>query len=326
MIWKIGISLALFPVIYLLIACVLILFPPRVEDSESLNFSQLRGGPDLSKQQELLTYAARDGQELAYRHYASRSSVSLILLHGSGYHGGYLDPMASYLSNSNAAQIFVPNLRGHFGSGERRGDIDYVGQLEDDLSDLVDMILASNPDTTIVMGGHSSGGAMAIRFAASEYGDRIENYFALAPILGHKAPTVIEGNGGWAHISLPRIIGLSMLNNVRLHIFDHLETIRFNMPEQFQNGTETLGYSWRLMTNFNLHTNFRGDIESLPQTSLTLVGRDDEAMNSAAFISLFNALHKSVELLDDQDHFSLTRSELSFVRINRWLDAVTRGN
>ncbi|MBW8636956.1 alpha/beta fold hydrolase [Hoeflea sp. WL0058] len=326
MIWKIGISLALFPVIYLLIAFVLILFPPRVKDTESLNFSQLHGGPDLSEQQKMQKYTARDGQQLAYRHYPSRSSVSLILLHGSGYHGGYLDPMARYLSNSNAAQIYVPNLRGHFGSGECRGDIGYIGQLEDDLSDLVDIILASDPDTTIIMGGHSSGGAMAIRFAASEYGEKIENYIALAPILGHKAPTVIEGNGGWAHISLPRIIGLSMLNNVRVHIFDHLETIRFNMPEQFQNGTETLGYSWRLMTNFNLHTNFRSDIEALPQTSLTLVGRDDEAMNAGAFIPLFNALYRSVELLDDQDHFSLTRSETSLVRINLWLDAVTRGN
>ncbi len=326
MIWKIGISLALFPVIYLLIACVLILFPPRVKDSDSLNFSQLRGGQDLSKQQELLTYSAGDGQELSYRHYPSRSSVSLILLHGSGYHGGYLDPMARFLSNSNAAHIYVPNLRGHLGSGERRGDIDYVGQLEDDLSDLVEMILASDPDTTIIMGGHSSGGAMTIRFAASEYGDRIENYFALAPILGHKAPTVIEGNGGWAHISLPRIIGLSMLNNVRIHMFDHLETIRFNMPEQFQNGTETLGYSWRLMTNFNLHTNFRGDIEALPQTSLTLVGNEDEAMNAQAFTPLFNTLRKPVELIDDQDHFSITRSEVTYVRIERWLDTVTRGN
>jgi alpha-beta hydrolase superfamily lysophospholipase len=30
---------------------------------------------------------------------------------------------------------YVPDIRGHGGSG-RRGDIDYIGQLDDDLADL----------------------------------------------------------------------------------------------------------------------------------------------------------------------------------------------
>jgi len=319
MLWKILLSLALVPIVYLVIAFVLVMFPPRIGNAKSLNFDHLRGSFDRSQREKPLAFSARDGAPIAYRRYPSDSSKTLILLHGSGYHGDYLEPLARGLADRGAARVYVPNLRGHSGSGRRRGDIGHVGQLEEDLADLVERIETEHPDTTIVMGGHSSGGAMAIRFAASPYGGRVSSYLALSPILGHKAPTVVEGNGGWAFISLPRIIGLSMLNGVGIHMFDHLETIRFNMPSEFRDGTETLGYSWRLMTNFNLHTDFRSDLEKLPASSLTIVGRDDEAMNAEAFISLFNELDKTVELINQQDHFSLVLSEPTVERVDQWL-------
>ena len=40
-----------------------------------------------------------------------------ILLHGSSAHGEYLHPLASYLSSHGGGQVYVPNLRGHYGSG-----------------------------------------------------------------------------------------------------------------------------------------------------------------------------------------------------------------
>jgi hypothetical protein len=33
--------------------------------------------------------------------------------------------------------VVLPNMRGHFFSGRRRGDIEYIGQYEDDIVDLI---------------------------------------------------------------------------------------------------------------------------------------------------------------------------------------------
>ena len=145
------------------------------------------------------------------------------------------------------------------------------------------------------------------------------NHLGLAPILRHWAPTALESSGGWTHISLPRIIGLSMLNTVGIHALDGLTTIRFNLPADYHNGTETLGYSWRLMNNFNLRDDFRNDLAALPDTALVLVGRQDEAMKAEAFPSLFKELGKPVELVDGADHFSLVLDPAAFERIEAWL-------
>ncbi|MCR9134496.1 MAG: alpha/beta fold hydrolase [Alphaproteobacteria bacterium] len=320
--WKFLLPVLLVPVIYLTIAVSLTFFAPRISGAGSLNFDRLRDGPDRQDQADLQTFLARDGQSLSFAHYPADSHRHLILLHGSGYHGEYLAPLARHVSGSGTANVYLMNIRGHHMSGKTRGDIGYVGQLEDDIADFIVERRKEDPQARFILGGHSSGGALAIRYAASNQSGSIDNVLALAPILGHRAPTALQSSGGWAHISLPRIIGLSMLNTVGIHARDHLETIRFNLPESYRNGTETLSYSWRLMTNFNLHDDYKADLTALPPTALTLVGRDDEAMNVDAFPNLFNEIQRPIEVMDGADHFSLIMDESVYERIEDWLRQV----
>lgn len=77
----------------------------------------------------LNTFTARDGRELSYRHYPGPSNKILILLHGSGWHSQYLMPLARFISDKGLAQVYTPDLRGHGLYPERRGDVDYIGQL-----------------------------------------------------------------------------------------------------------------------------------------------------------------------------------------------------
>jgi len=319
MLWKFLLPVLLVPLVYLAVAVTLTMFAPRISGGASLNFDTLRGDRALQDPPELQTFTARDGEALSFAHYPADSERHLILLHGSGYHGAYLAPMARHLSESGTANVHVMNIRGHFRSGKTRGDIAYLGQLEDDIADFIVLQRQSKPDARFVIGGHSSGGALAVRYAAGPHDASVGNVLALAPILGHRAPTALETSGGWAHISLPRIIGLSMLNTVGIHTADHLTTIRFNLPDTYRNGSETLSYSWRLMTNFNLHDDFKADLAALPSTSMTFVGRDDEAMNADAFPKLFSELEKPFEVVDGANHFSLILDPLVFEKIDSWL-------
>jgi alpha-beta hydrolase superfamily lysophospholipase len=59
----------------------------------------------------------------------------------------------------------VPGLRGHHNSG-RSGDIDYIGQLEDDLADFVAVLRPLHPNASFTLIGFSSGGGFVLRVIA----------------------------------------------------------------------------------------------------------------------------------------------------------------
>lgn len=318
--WKFWLPFILIPVIYLAIAFVMTLIVPKVSGAGRLNFERLKTGDNNSVQAAVLqAFNARDGQAISYARYPADTDRKVILLHGSGYHGAYLAPLANKLANAGTADVYVPNIRGHFGSGATRGDINHIGQLEDDLVDLIGLIRQSDPDARIIIGGHSSGGALAMRFAAGDNGSLVEGYFGLAPFLGPDAPVMPEIDSGWAHISLPRIIGLSMLNAVGIHWLDGRETIRFNMPRTYRDGTETLSYSWRLMNNYALHRDYETDMAGLPEASLIIVGREDEVLNAEAFPNLFKDMDTDVKLMDGLDHFGIVLDERAMEQLNTWL-------
>jgi non-heme chloroperoxidase len=83
------------------------------------------------------SYIARDGVSLPLRIYDSAAPANLILLHGSSAHGLYLSRLAVAIADAGVANVYTPDLRGHGAAPLRRGDIDYVDQLEDDLVDLM---------------------------------------------------------------------------------------------------------------------------------------------------------------------------------------------
>ncbi len=105
----------------------------------SLDFSrqtERSAGADPAK---LETYTARDGARLGVRRYKSgKAGVPLVVIvHGSGWHGLGYDPLARAIVEAGGADVVLPDLRGHGPHPVRRGDIDHIGQLEDDLADLI---------------------------------------------------------------------------------------------------------------------------------------------------------------------------------------------
>ena len=267
------------------------------------------------------SFQARDGTQLRYRHYASDSDKALILLHGSGYHNRYLLPLAGFISRENLAHVYTPDLRGHGRSPVRRGDIDYIGQLEDDLVDFLKLIRGKHPDAQLILGGHSSGGGLAIRFAGNPHGRQVDGYFLLSPFLKYNAPTMRPDSGGWAQPYTSRIIGLEMLNNAGIRYFNHLRIIRFNMPEEMRDGTETLSYSYRLNSSFSPR-NYKKDLAAISEPLLLAAGTADKAFKAQQFeptISQYTDVQ--VELLNGVTHMGVVVGEEIRPVIKKWLES-----
>ena len=307
-------------VIQLMIATVLIIFGtgklPDTPES-GLVFDELY--LDYSTLSELKTFPARDGEALGYRHYPAESNKVLILVHGSGWHSQYFLPLAEYISVEGLAQVYTPDLRGHGPAPKKRGDVDYINQLEDDLADFIAFIRKDNPDATLIVGGHSSGGGLVIRFAGSQYGQQADAYVLLSPYLKYNAPTMRPNSGGWAYAYTGRIAGLSILNTMGIHWFDHLTAIEFNMPEDARDGSETLAYSHRLNTGY-APRNYKKDLKAIMQPFLLLAGTADEAFVADQLESLVSEYTSvQVELMPDLSHMGVVVSPDVQPLLEDWL-------
>lgn len=307
--------------IYCGIAAVLVLMgkpEAPAADPVGLAFDELF--IDYANLPELQYYTAKDGIQLAYRHYPAHSDNVLVLLHGSGWHSQYFLPLAEFISTENLAQVYTPDLRGHGRSPARRGDIDYIGQFEDDLAEFIVMIKEDNPNSKLILGGHSSGGGLAVRFAGSRYRSQVDAYLLLAPWLQYNAPTRRPGAGKWARPYTARIVGLTMLNKLEIRYFNNLPVIEFNMPQEVRDGTETLVYTYRLNRSY-APRDYRKDLGAITKPLLVIAGTADEVFFAEKFkpvISQYTDVQ--VKLLPGVSHLGVAVSPKVQPAMREWLE------
>ena len=274
----------------------------------------------------LQQFRARDGDALAYRFYDSASERILIFIHGSSYHGGGYDALANYVSAAGAAKVVLPNMRGHYFSGRRRGDVEYIGQYEDDIVDLIRELRKEGHMGPIILGGHSSGAGFVLRFAGGTgpQEEAIAGYIALAPIIPRTAAVRGGDAGGWNVIDLPRIVGLVALNAIGVHGFDGLPVIAFNKPASAWNGTETLAYSWRLNSSYHPRNDYASDVRAMPANALILVGDKDEAVDGTALLGLLKDAGYSggAEILTQTTHFGIFHDAEALRRVAEYVAGI----
>jgi pimeloyl-ACP methyl ester carboxylesterase len=301
--------------------------PPMPAPRNVFDFTAMRKAPTEIDPPSLQRYPARDGERLAYRLYESTARRILIFIHGSSYHGGGYHALASALSLGGVAKVVLPNLRGHYMSGPRRGDIDYIGQYEDDLADLIEYLRAENRTGPITLGGHSSGGGLAIRFAGGAHAKAVSSYLLLSPIIP-RAPSVRGGTaGGWAIVHWRRLYGLLALNAIGIHGFDGLPLVEFNKPAKFWDGTETLSYSYRLNASYHPRSSYQSDIRALGAATLVLVGADDEANDAEKLRAVFAADDPQAKamILPHVNHFGIFSDPAAIEVMAAWMSTLPDG-
>lgn len=286
----------------------------------------------------LQSYTTRDGGTLSYRyyachHYASHNHAShratqqaapstlLVLLHGSSASSHYLAPMAEYLATSAGFDVITPDLRGHGPNPAKRGDVDYIGQLEDDVADLIEHAKREHaPYERVVIGGHSSGGGLALRFAAGKQASHLAGVVLLAPFLAYNAATVRK-KAGWAKPNLWRILPLALLNQMNVTRFNHWPVLHFNLPLAYRTGSETLRYTYRMMESFGT-ADYKADLANIRAPILVLVGDRDEAFYAKQFEPTIHphAPQSEFEFIAGVSHLDIVVNTTAAQRIALWAE------
>jgi len=260
---------------------------------------------DFSDLPELSYFTARDGAKLAFRAYPNAGDAvkgSVVLVHGSSASSSSMHLMAKGFAAAGYA-AYALDVRGHGKSG-RKGHIDYIGQLEDDMEDFVYSIKLAQPST---LAGFSSGGGFVLRFAGSPRQELFSNYLLLSPWISQDAVTLRPGNGGWATVGVPRIIAIAVLNGFRVHVFDDLPVVRFAVAESDKD-LLTPQYSFALAQNFRPERDYQANIRAVRQPLRVLVGQNDDVSYADRFAAVFKTAGKDVPVtvLPGIDHISLT--------------------
>lgn len=244
---------------------------------------------------------AQDQIRLAYRAYpAAEPRGSVVLVHGSAADSRSMHVLAKAFAASGLS-AYALDMRGHGASGQR-GQVAYLGQLDDDLDDWMQAVKPVQPCTLV---GFSSGGGFALRVAGSARQNLFQRYLLLAPFLSQDAPTY-RPECGWVSVGVPRVIALNILNSFGIKVFNHLPVTRFAIDPAAA-GELTATYAFALATNFRPQADYRANLRAVHQPISVIAGKADKVVVAEQFEAVFREAGKAipVTLLEGVTHVQL---------------------
>lgn len=269
---------------------------------------------------------ARDGTPLAVRRYGDGAGTAVVALHGMFLDGSCFHPMAMALGHAGAS-VYVPDLRGHGASAGRRGDVDHVGQLEEDLADLLLLVRDRHPGATVVLLGHSSGGALAVRYAGSRRDAGIRGYALLAPFLGGEARTTRQDPGGWVTVDVPRIGDIARRAAGGDGTGQDQVVMRFDPPGPARAGLEPHAYTYRMMVSLAPRADLGSELSAIGQPLLVVAGSRDGCFVPEQYEPTISPYAKATcRVLPGLTHLGLLLSPLAWAEVEGWIPTASPGS
>jgi non-heme chloroperoxidase len=289
--------------------------PPLASVSEPFKHVDFSGLPAIQ------TYSARDGTKLGYRIYDGSGAQVVVLIHGSSDDGTGMHPLAESLHDAGAT-VLVPVLRGH-GNFGRSGDIDYIGQLEDDLADFIAVLRPLHPNASFSLIGFSSGGGFVLRVIASPEEKSFDHFIMISPALPPGAPTIRPDTGGWVEIAKPRIIALAMLNRSGIDWFNGLPIVAFATSPTATHLTSV--YSFRLAVDFGAPPDYLAALGRSTKPAALLVGGSDELFFPDRFGPLFSPVRPNlpITIVPGVGHIGMTVTPDGIAAVRKSFQALT---
>lgn len=251
------------------------------------------------------TLKARDGAPLNYRVYPGRPDRAVVLVHGSSATDASMMKLAQALQAAGAT-VYAIDLRGHGGSGTTNGDVSYIGQLDDDLADLVKGAGLDKPGVHRTLIGFSSGGGFTLRIAGGKQAGLFNDYIAISPYIGQDSPTNRPNSGGWAGVAVPRVIALSLLNDVGLAWFQDLPAVHFATDAK-PSDRRTPVYSFRLAASLQLSRDWRSVLARITAPTEIVVGADDQLFVADQFKPMLQSVNPriGVTIMPNETHLGM---------------------
>ena len=276
---------------------------------------------------ETRRFRMRDGKMLASQYLQSKevgSRTTIVLVHGVLGSSFPLNRTSGLLRETTGAEVVAIDLRGHGASGGAPGDVDYIGQYEDDLADVIREIRARQPggEGKIILAGHSMGGGVALRYAQRPGVPPVDGYLLFAPYLGWSSPTTRKeanphapGGAEFLKVHLSRILGLKLLNAAGITAFNGLRTQLFNLPAEMP----LRSYSYRAMEN-GAPEDYRAAQKAVQAPLLVIVGNRDEAFLADHYVAVIRDYSQGKLLIvPDATHDGVLHDERTLAAVTSWL-------
>jgi pimeloyl-ACP methyl ester carboxylesterase len=316
---RLSIGLGIFLGIILIISMLIILGTAPLPEKNKHDSTNPFNTVNFQSLPRVSTFSMPDRTSICYREYPSHVNRIMLFIHGITGSSRNMHVIAEYMKRNNIAHGIALDMPGHGCSG-KRGKLGYIGQLEDDIAEIIDILRVTYPGKRITMAGYSEGGGFAMRFAGSQYGNLVDSYIFLAPFLHESSPVNRPPAGGNENqefsLYLPRYIGITLCNFFGITWFNNLTICEYRVPDVFtEDYTST--YSYNLLENFRPHKDYIGDIRNLKAKAVLFVGRDDKNYIAQKYIDELEKYTKrlSFEFLPQADHFDIVMDENTLRRI-----------
>ncbi len=287
-------------------------------------------------------FNARDGKQLAYRWFAASDAKKVVIcLHGSTFNGLRYGNFARVIA-MGGPHVCLPDWRGHGDSEGAPGDLDYETQLQDDLFDLIQH-LVSQGFSSVVLGGHSAGALIALRFIAATDHPQVTGYFAIAPPLTSTDETrKYDFNKGNLEYRFRYCRKKQQYRQADKKALQHAPTLNIgkyalahfipwcrslkvmNFPETGGAGGRVLSYSYQLLNAYSVR-NYPELFSSIKVPCHFIVGENDEVIDGDTLSSIVSwyvspYIKSSFSLVPKANHMTiLTPASAS---IGKWLKSL----
>jgi len=273
-------------------------------------------GADFSTMPERSHFVARDSTHLDYRAYPGDPNTVVVLVHGSSGTSASMHFVAQAL-HQDGASVYALAMRGHDGTG-RSGDIDYIGQLDDDLVDFMKALPPKPQGGKRVLLGFSSGGGFVLRFAGGPNAKLFDRFILVSPQMPARSPLMRPNAGGWVSVSIPRIIVIGLLDRIGIHAFDGLEVIRFAVSQEGAK-VQTPAYTYRMLRNFGPSDDYLDDLKRAPGPVSILAGQKDEIFHSDRYAATLKPVRPDLDvtLVPGLGHMDMTTKPAALAAIRK---------
>lgn len=304
--------------------------PPQNPQSEKFfSLTEIKNAP--KKLLQPLEYVqATDDVSLAYRSYLPQEAKAiLIFYHGGGAHSGLsYQHIGTGLRDDFDIAVYMPDIRGHGGSGGERGDTPNVEQVWYDINTIVESARVKHPNTPIFIGGHSGGAGLALNYSSWDKKYEISGYTFLAPYFGYRSETNYDkGKNTGFEFSTVNTSDF-VINTMSGGLFlGHAKAVKFNFPEAVLNANpEIVPFNTVNMANAVTPHSPESQFSGLKQFGLW-IGNQDEAFDPGKVITFAKTNSdtkgvKEIKTVNNANHFSIIVNASNL--IGPWLQKIVK--